>query len=233
VEINNLRILALERFAHKIPDLGKGGKTIKEYLTLSGVAAESGTSIIDIGPFMGSTTSYLALGCNISKNDIELHAIDVWLADKDYVERSKIHLDFELQEGEDIKFIWEKNISPFCSETFQIFGHKKSILDFRYESKRPISVYVDDICNNKEKHDYSIKTFSPFFIPNRTVLYLMDYFFYERKPSASLKYQRIFMDLNSHVFLNVGRCGRTHTAVFIYLGGHENIVYPEVSYEKA
>ena len=54
----------------------------------------------------------------------------------------------------------------------------------------------------------------------------MNYDLYETKP---LQYQRIFMELNSHIFFFLGHCG-LNAASFVYLGGGENIVYPEIKF---
>ena len=138
MELKNLRILALERFAHKISDFNSGVKNIKDLFILSSLSADDGTSIIDISPGLGSSTAYLALGCNISKKDVEIHSIDTW----------------DFKENGELKDKWEKNLFPFCSDTFQIFGHRKSCFDFVYESQKPISVYVDNLHEDKETHDF-------------------------------------------------------------------------------
>jgi hypothetical protein len=217
---------SLKKYAAAIPDLGQGGKTIRATLTMAATLSPNDSSIIDIAPYLGSTTAYLGLGANLSGNKITIHSVDKWLTDKDYLEKAiKYHPEITFYMNEDIQPRWDKNINPFRSKNCSIIGTKTDVIDWKPKVKN-ISVYVDDICHSKIQNNYVIKYFSPYFIPNKTVLFLMDYYFYERnKPEC--QYQHNFMTHNKKAFCHIGRIGKTQTAVFIYLGGKITYDIPE------
>jgi hypothetical protein len=172
---------------------------------------------------MGSTTVYLALGARLSTKDIDIYSIDKWQADAAYLEKAKRCHNMDLELDSDILWMWEQNVAIFRDQKCKINGTKSDIAKFKYKAKQKISVYVDDICSSKKLCDRAFKTFSPYFIPHVTVLFLMDYYFYERdKPQFN--YQRDLMAANKDVFFHLGRCNNTQTAIFVYLGGQIKFV---------
>lgn len=213
-----MNIKTLKSRADAIPDLGQGGRTARETLTLAATMAEPKTSFIDIAPYMGSTTGYLALGAQASKKDVEIHSIDLWNADESYVIKAKKYHGIILQDESDLQPIWNENIECFRTNKINIIGNKTDILKYNYVSDRKISIYVDDICNNKERHDYAINHFMKHFIPYHTVLFIMDYFFCLRD-IKQLQYQRDWFTANPHVFFNMGRINDSMCCVFLYMGG--------------
>ena len=79
----------LKKIAGSIPDLGRGGASVKNELTLAAFAVKNNRIIIDIAPYMGSTTAYIGLGAYMSGNNVKIYSYDLWIADKHYVKKQK------------------------------------------------------------------------------------------------------------------------------------------------
>ena len=221
--MNFMDLKNLKELADSIPDLGCGGRTVKNELTLAAFGVRDRRSIIDIAPYLGSTTAYIGLGVNMSGKKVHVHSYDLWEPSPDYIDKSKKYHNIELNPEEDLKRRWREYASPFENGGCKIFGHKESIFEARYEDNWKIGLYVDDICNNKRKNDYAFKLFSPFFVPGETILFLMDWGFHVRdyKP---LKYQKAFTDANSHALYYIGTPPRTYARIFLYTGGEFNYI---------
>jgi hypothetical protein len=66
-----------------------------------------------------------------------------------------------------------------------------------------------------------MRIFQPFYIPNVTILYMMDYFYYEKKTGdEGLLFQKLYFEKRKDQFEYVGRITEgASPAVFKYLGG--------------
>jgi len=210
---------SLLKYADRIPELGHGGKTIKDYLIQSAKRVREGEFIIDIAPFLGSTTMYLAEGIRQSGKDVKIYAYDRWIADDKMDIKLNRKLKGSYPEGYDFKHLyWE-----YVKEAWEyIIPTQIHVLDIAWKLGK-IGLYVDDIGVGKKRVDYLMKIFSPYFVPDHTVLYILDYYQHiTREHMPHMKYQKDFFEANHKVFKFIERCKGSVTAKLLYLGGKIN-----------
>lgn len=206
----NMQLSNAMAIADKIPELGHGGKATKNYLVKYAQATRLGRAIIDIGPFLGSTTAYLAIGAG-SKNQI--HSYDLWIADEGYTRKAKTQLGIELKQGSNLYSLWCKNIKPWNTN---IYPHKEDIGKAFWLPKLPIGLYVDDAGQAASHIERLSHEFARYFVPGETILIMMDYFFYETHHDERYLTQKIFFE-RDHRFKFVERCkSPSRAAIFRY-----------------
>ena len=216
-------------YSYRIPELGYGGKTIGNDLIEYASKIPSGFSIVDIGPYLGSTTIHLGAGVNKSGNDVIIHAYDRWIMDDGMDTKAKKFNGIDFNHGQDVLDIYRKNINPIKDI---VIIHPCNILDASY-SGRPVMLLVDDICNGKQRTDTMMKIFSPFFVAGKTVVCMMDFYYHEHKKGMKLlRYQYDFMVSNKKVFRFIKKIKNSMTAVFVFEGGDINYNVKGFSYEK-
>jgi hypothetical protein len=223
-------IKELITYADKIPELGPGGKSIKDYLIKYAGNVSSGHNIIDIGPYMGSTSSYLSIGVIKSGNDVKIHAYDLWVLYHDMNKKAKRFNGFKFNDDYHFDKLYDKNVKPFKK---YIKTHKCDCLDIEWQGGR-VGLLVDDIGNGKNRTDHIMKTFSPYFITGKTCIFYMDYYYYKEKAKdhpLSL-YQRDFMKANKKVFTLIEKPKNSRTAIFRYEGGKINYDVDGDSYNE-
>lgn len=210
---------SIVRYANKVPEIGHGGKSIQNYLIQSAKNVKSGQAIIDIAPCFGSTTLFLAEGIRQSGNKVKIYSYDRWIADDKMDIKINRKLNAAYPEGYDFKNIFMKNIEPVKELVVPIQCH---VLDITWSGEK-IGVYVDDIGVGKKRVDYLMRTFSPYFIPGKTILYMLDYYQHVTRPHMRhMRYQKDFFDANSGIFEFIERCKGAVTAKLIYHGGKIN-----------
>lgn len=217
------------RFADAIPELGYGGKTIWKYLVQYASKVQTGESIVDIGPYMGSTTAYLAVGVMTSGEYVSIHAYDKFVMYPDMQKKAKKFNGIEFDDNDEFMELYKFNISPFAK---YVKVNQSDCLDIKYDGGK-IGLLVDDICNGKGRTDYLFKTFTPHFIENKTVIFMMDYYYHEtfKDKFRYCKYANDFMVANSSVFEFIKRIENSRTAIFKYKGGVINYDVDGESYD--
>src|SRR5512137_2975822 len=88
----NLSHKELEKVAANIPNLGLGGKCIRDDLMAWAAQVRPGQVIVELGSFLGSATAYLCLGILRFGNKIPIYCYDLWDVDASYQRKSKSHL---------------------------------------------------------------------------------------------------------------------------------------------
>lgn len=218
-----------KQIADSIPSLGHGGKEISNYLMEAARSLSTGNDIIEIGPWLGSATSYLALGLRYSDNyKSTIHCYDRWLADSVFSNKALTAHGINFELNENILPYFKKNISPFG------INYKTYRGDFRkseeYEGQS-IGLVIDDICSGKPLTDHLFKNYSPYFISGATLIYMMDFYFYETHDLSCRLYQRDFTEANKKCLHFEGRINNSRTAVFRWIGGELNYL-PEEPYNE-
>lgn len=208
------------RYADTIQELGYGGKSIKNYLIEYARGVKSGQAIIDIGPYMGSTTAYLAIGVMQSGHDVEINSFDKFIMYPDMRRKANDFNGIEFKDNECFIDLYKYNIKPFDE---YVFVRKCDCLDIEWNGGE-VGLLVDDISNGKDRTDHLFKTFSQSFIKNETFIFLMDYYYHEsfKNKFRYCKYANDFMVKNSSVFQFVKRIEGSRTAIFKYKGGEIN-----------
>jgi hypothetical protein len=226
-----MNIKQLTAHAKNIPQLDKGGLSIKNDLLEYIKDCPDNTSILDIGPFLGSTTAFIALGLIMHDKNIDIHSIDLWNACEEYTKRAKEKLGIDFIAGEDLMDRWGENLEiiyPYL-KTY-VYPYKMSINEYKHDQSE-ISLIVDDICCYKDRFDHLLQECSPYFIPGKTILFLCDYYFYETKDKLNFQYQKNMMEANQDVFKFIKRVPHSRCAIYRYLGGEIKYINEEVSHE--
>lgn len=227
----------LLEYAGTIPELGCGGKSIKNTLIEEASRVPKENSIIDIAPWLGSSTAYICLGTIKSGNRNRIETYDMWKINEDLKLKAAKHHKKDYEVGQSIEQEWRSNIALFECD---VVGHRESIRYAKYEGAK-IGLIVDDICNGKILFDHLIQTFIPFSTPGETVLLLMDYYQFERRSLPKyniignrknhLHYQYEFMQINKNVFEFIERVDKSYTAKFVYNGGEINYLSDDICSE--
>jgi len=206
----------LVTYANKVPQLAHGGRSIQEDLIDAAYRVESGDCIIDLGSYLGSSVLFEAVGIGISKSDVKIYAYDRWKLDDGMNRKAKNHLGKFYKDGTDFKWAFLEKIKPVKHLVVPVQAH---VLDISWEGGK-IGLYVDDIGVGKMRVDHLMKTFSPYFIPGKTILFICDYYNYEKSPRTKEHsfYQSKFFNKNDKVFKFIKRVKGSITAMFLYLG---------------
>jgi hypothetical protein len=202
--------------AKEIPSLGCGGRSIGGYLYNAAKSLDYDCSIVEVGPWLGSATAFLVLGAQQSKCNISLYCYDKWIADEIYRSRAKRFHGLDFQKNEDILPYFLNNIEQFGRPIPNIL--RGDFKDVKFYSGKKIGIAVMDAGCQIETNNNFMKVFSNHFIPNSTLVLMMDYYFYERKDNA-YKTQYLMMKKNKDRFKFLWRIGKSKTAAFKYLGG--------------
>ena len=191
------------------------GREIGAELRLWASQAESGTAIVELGVWLGAGTENLGLGAMDSNKNVEIHCFDRFIANDSEVKRALLD-GVILKKNQDTLPVAKKNLSRFG---ISIVYHKRNILSARWKNK-PISLYIDDVCKRTDKFQHAIKTFSPYWIPGKTIVVLMDYYWHLRHPKEKdAQCQPEFMKKYSHCFQHIKNWQGLCCAAFLYLGG--------------
>lgn len=213
--------------ANKIPEMGNGGRKIKGFLFNAAKEVKQGNAIVDIAPFLGSTTAFLSRGLIDAGNKASrIYAIDKWEIEEKY----RVWLKSRHVETTDLQASFVKNLQPFMDAGANIVYFKKNIKDFAYIWE-PVQLLIDDIGIDKGITDCILKMFQPYFIPGLTKIFFMDFYFYEDfHDYKSRVYQRDLMNANKKVFEFIEHPKHSRTAIFRYLGGKINFIEGEQYY---
>lgn len=182
-------MLTLRQRADAIPELGHGGRVIADVLMSLAAKVRPGESIVDIGPYLGSTTAYLALGAPAGT---PIHAYDAWNANIcDLHAKAKQYHGMTIPD--DFLPIYLKNIEPFSAN---VITHRCDMMDFAW-SDGPIGLLVDDFGADPAHTEAKMRAIEPHLVPG-SKLVLMDFFWYEHKKDP------VFAGLRDYIFKRRG-----------------------------
>ena len=223
-----MNIDGLERHAAVIPSMG--GKKIGSFLQEIARDAPPETSIVEVGSWLGSGTSYLALG-NLERNiPLPMHIYDMWEATADEVEKAEERNGLKLEIGQDTLPLTKEFLAPF---DVPIRFHKCDINEAGW-NRDPISVYVDDAAKNSFTFDHVLRTFGPHWIPGVTIVVLMDFNYWKKSGSRDHKAQKKFVDcyVNHFERLPGGPMNGTTGEAFRYLKRVDFSQIPQPTFPK-
>lgn len=205
---------ALEDYARRFPHMG--GVKVGPELRQAASRVEPGRAIVEVGTWLGAGTAYLALG---APQGIPIHCYDRFRVRSAESEKARA-FGVELPEDADSLPWVKKALKPFGAK---IVWHQGELIGAIYGGP-PIALYVDDANKRPDAWRAAVLTFKPFFIPGVTVLFLMDFYFYERMGSAYEAQPNYMRKHRAEFELLADHVGATSCAVFRYLG--ENAAYP-------
>jgi len=202
-------VTLLER-AKKIPSLGGGGATIwAELIDLAG-KVNPDEAIVEVGPFLGSATAFMACGARRENGGPEIHCYDPWETD-DYIRKAE-KLGIRLEPGQDMLPLFLKNLEQFGAN---LVPHKMSFMASSWGGRK-IGLFVCDAGAPRELLEHMEKVFEPYFIPNHTSVLLMDYYFYETHSDPVYAEHRDYMRARGSDYVQYAKKART--AFFRYQG---------------
>jgi hypothetical protein len=188
----------LEAIARRIPSMG--GATIGPFLRLMARHAEPGTSIVEVGSWLGAGTAHLALGVrDRSDSTVDIHCFDGWSATKSECQEALSQTGIVLEPFEDTLPRVQATLSAF---QVPIHYHKGNVSNAKWEGRK-ISVYVDDASKGSKAFLHVLKTFGPYWVPGKTVVVLMDYYYWKKLKgfrAAEYRCQQSFIERHSDHF---------------------------------
>ncbi len=196
-----------------IPSMG--GTAIGVQLQRYAMEAPDKTSIVELGTWLGAGTRQLALGAQQWRKDIEIHTYDWFIIRGNEVAKAW-KFGVRVYDGQDSLPLVKENLKDI---KVPIFYHKGEITKAPWTG-RPISVYVDDACKYEKTFIPALKIFSPHWIPGKTVVVFMDYYFHLWRPGdPGLHFQHQFVEAHPESFKHIGDCKDYCVAYFLYTGG--------------
>lgn len=199
-----MRAADLRKLADAIPDLGHGGRELADLLIEAAARVPRGQSIVDIGPYLGSTTAYLALG---ARPGVVIHAYDTWDAGICGM-REKARRYHGLDLPDDFLPLFERNLRPFGRT---ILVHVGDVRGATWGGA-PIGLLVDDIGVDAEYTAAKMAAFGPSLVPGATLV-LCDYYWHESKAGEVFRGQRRWFEAHRERYRLAGRAGEV-AAVF-------------------
>jgi len=194
----------------------QGGVEIGSWL--EGYASEvpAGSAIVELGSWLGAGTAHLALGAQ--KSGAEIYVYDRFLCANDEERTKAVRCGVQLFIGEDTLPRVSGALEAFPVVIHYIKGSfKPGAKSARWDDK-PIGLYVDDLTKAEWLWSYAMEVFGAHFIPEKTILVLMDYHF-DEAAGPTYAAQKRYMARHKDEFEFLGdRMGGTSVAVFRFLG---------------
>ena len=186
----------------------QGGTEIGPWLYELASQCPGGSSIVEVGCWLGAGTYHLARGALHTHNPaVEVHCYDRWTANEQEIEKAR-KFGVELRLGEDTLPRVQKTLSSLAA---RVYYHKGDIREAQWDG-RPIALYVDDATKVDSLWRHAMKTFRPSFILGAHLV-LMDYHF-DEKAGPAYAAQKRYMAQHSEFRLVQERLGGTTTAIF-------------------
>ena len=203
--------LDLSGVADGIPSMG--GHKVGPILRDLAREAPAGTSIVEVGTWLGAGTAQLALGMRErqSRGDVALHCYDRWQATRNQTIKAA-RFGVRLAVGEDTLPRVRRTMEPFG---VSVEYHKGELLESRW-SGEPISVYVDDASKMPETFMHSLSTFGSSWMPGTTLVVLMDYEHWKTSGDPRHQCQKKFIESNGSCFERLVRFDDARHPVFLY-----------------
>jgi hypothetical protein len=171
-------------------------------------ARESNT-VVELGTWLGAGTNHLAATCPGT-----VYTYDEFVIRGNEVEKAAAY-DVTVTRGQDSLPLVQSMLSHHRNIVFT----KGRIEDVQWQGGE-IDLYVDDACKYGPEFLAALKIFSPYWIPGKTVVAFMDYWFYlARLKDPALKFQKDFITSHRESFSFIMTDKKLGIAAFRYLGG--------------
>jgi len=215
-------------YAATVPELGHGGQSIKDYLVKYASQVSPRYDIVDIAPWFGATTVYMAIGLISNGNHgTKINSYDLWKMDKTYIGKMKSRHGINYPEGDAHEYFFD-SVEPFRG---YINSFKQDITKPIEYTGKPIGLFCDDICSRKSDIDGALKNFSSYFVKGMTILIMMDYYYFKLNDPAyresRFSYADRFFKINKTVFHSMESTHNENLTsgiahIFRYMGGEIN-----------
>jgi len=193
-----------------------GGARFNELFKKYARRAPNGSAIVELGTWLGAGTRPLCEGVQESGKDVEIHSYDKFEVRGNEIEKAA-QFKVNLKDNQNTLPLVKKWLKEY---KVKLFLHKCEITDQKWETEKPIFLYIDDACKYKETFIPALKIFSPYWIPGITIIVLMDFYFYLQRPNdLKLKFQKEFIQSHPDNFELITSNVKLSTAIFKYKGG--------------
>ena len=197
----------------KISDIpSMGGQAIGPDLVKYAKQVDDGV-IVEIGAWLGAGTAYLALGARGKGTPV--YSFDKFEARHSEVKKAK-------RAGWTIK----GDTLPLVQQTLEKLGLSDNVILHKglagsEEWDLPIGLFVLDTCKGYDPFNQIMRTYSPYFIPGKTVLVFMDFWYSVLESSKpSHMNQKQWADERSGMLRPlIEKMSDKSSASFLYLGG--------------
>ncbi len=159
-----------------IPSMG--GDKLKDFLEELLPRLTPNTSIVEVGVWLGAGTSQIASLLRQSGMDesIDIHCYDRWQASHSEAEKASKH-GITIKAGDDTLPLVKSMLSSYVDI---VHFHQCDLSTATWEGGA-ISLYIDDAAKNPELFYHVLKTFGPYWIPGKTIIILMDYYYWKKE----------------------------------------------------
>jgi len=199
-----------------IPSMG--GREIGRYLREWAAGVPDHREIVELGVWLGAGTAQMALGVKRSGADVIVHGYDRFRAGTSEVMKAR-NQGIELEHGQNtepvvVGLLESAGVIDCVGLTIGEIGDRK------YQGW-PIGMYVDDACKREEQFLRALRLFGPYWVPEETIVVLMDFWYFERKPGVKgLRFQYEWMQQHASSFdVLYERLPGVSAAAFRYVDG--------------
>ena len=199
-----------------IPELGGGGAIVAPNLVWYASRVPRDQCLVETGPWLGSTTAFLAIGAWLNNNCPVIHSYDKWVVDWDLSRKMLKHTKIRAAVGKSLQDEWYENTHDFGVE---VIGHQGDATEATPPEEK-IGLFVDDCTSGFDNLDCLFGAFGSKLAIGCPVL-MMDYYFAERHDKPEFFETVEFFESMRDEFegpVHVGQPKST-TALFIYKGG--------------
>ncbi|MFA3920777.1 hypothetical protein [Ruegeria hyattellae] len=138
--------------------------------------------IVDLGPFMGGSTSAIGAGLNMrADNTRKIHSFDLFSASEQQKKQFLYSRGHPRHEGMDIYPLFQKLTDPY-----PVISAKQDILKVNWDA--PIELLFIDLSKSWKINDHLIKTFFPHLVEG-AIMVQQDYMFFRNPWVASTMYK--------------------------------------------
>ncbi len=211
----------IEREEESLPDEVRripsmGGREIGRYLQQWASEVKDGHDIVELGVWLGAGTAQMARG--VGDRSVTVWGFDRFRACASQVKKARKQGVILRPSVDTLPVVMGSLILAGVLEQCTLI--KGTIPPMAYTG-RPIGLHVDDACKRGGVFLRALKTFGPHWIPGVTVVVLMDFWYFERKPTVrGLEFQYQWMVEHRACFeVLMDRMPGVSGAAFRYIGG--------------
>lgn len=190
-----------------IPSMG--GTEIGDHLRKHAAAVRDGEAIVELGVWLGAGTAQMAQA--VRGRDVEIHGYDRFEARESEIRKAAAQ-GMKLESHQNTRPLVELFLAPIGA---RVALHRGNIVHARPPA-RMIALHVDDACKRPAIFLRALRTFSPRWIPGRTVVVLMDVLFWMHNPDPELKFQYEFVTGEPKSFLPLWQAPNLSCAAYLY-----------------
>lgn len=177
----------------------------KQYLCwLTAEQFEGWGAVVDLGPWLGSSSACLAEGLKRRGSDAKIHSFDLFQWEPAYMEPVA---PTGLSQGADFQPVFERETAAYSP---WISPRKQDLTNFSWDGG-PIEILFVDAAKSWELTNAIFRGFGPFLEPGRTRVVLQDFRYYETH------WLPLIFDSRPDLWEEIESVGEGHTVTFLPL----------------